>query len=178
MTSLEQQKKETISLASAKQRQASTPTISVWVEASAGTGKTKVLSDRVMRLLLSGVRPERILCLTYTKAAAVEMSNRIADKLSKWATLEEQILKNELEKLLGAPLSEEKKDIETLTRARQLFAILLDTPGGIKIQTIHAFCQEVLKRFPLEAKISPYFEIMDDRSSREALESIKKDILP
>lgn len=177
MTSLEQQKKETISLASAKQRQASTPTISVWVEASAGTGKTKVLSDRVMRLLLSGVRPERILCLTYTKAAAVEMSNRIADKLSKWATLEEQILKNELEKLLGAPLSEEKKDIETLTRARQLFAILLDTPGGIKIQTIHAFCQEVLKRFPLEAKISPYFEIMDDRSSREALESIKKDIL-
>ena len=173
MTSLEQQKKEIISQASFQQQQAANPKISVWVEASAGTGKTKVLSDRVLRLLLSGVNPARILCLTYTKAAAVEMSSRIAERLSGWAVAEDEKLRDELEKLLGKNF----KSAELFAQARRLFAILLDTPGGVKIQTIHSFCQEILKRFPLEAKISPYFEIMDDRTAKDALDTIKKEIL-
>lgn len=174
MIDFARQKKDIIAQASHQQRLASDPKSSVWVEASAGTGKTKVLSDRVLRLLLDGVLPSRILCLTYTKAAAVEMNNRIADKLSKWAVASKDKLVKELENLLGKTISEND---EILSKSRRLFALLLDTPGGVKIQTIHSFCQEVLKRFPLEAKISPYFEVMDDRSSRDALSDIKRDML-
>lgn len=177
MSDLKKQKEEQIAYASTQQRLASDPKVSVWVEASAGTGKTKVLSDRVLRLLLNGVNPARILCLTYTKAAAVEMNNRIAERLGAWAVLTDQDLHNELEKLLGFKLDTYTKAEELTSQARRLFALLLDTPGGIKIQTIHSFCQEILKRFPLEAKISPYFEVMDERSSKEAIESIKRDIL-
>ncbi|MBR1948282.1 MAG: double-strand break repair helicase AddA [Alphaproteobacteria bacterium] len=168
------QRKKRIALASAQQRMASNPLTSVWVEASAGTGKTKVLSDRVLRLLLDGVLPSRILCLTYTKAAAVEMNNRIAEKLSKWAVAKDEKLTKDLSDLLGKEILSDDK---ILLQARRLFALLLDTPGGVKIQTIHSFCQEILKRFPLEAKISPYFEVMDDRSSKDALDNIKKEIL-
>ncbi len=174
MSDLENQIKNRINIASHQQRLASDPSASVWVEASAGTGKTKVLSDRVLRLLLNGANPARLLCLTYTKAAAVEMSNRISSKLSNWAIISDEKLQIEIEKLLGINLTSDDKLIK---QARNLFAILLDTPGGIKIQTIHSFCQEILKRFPLEAKISPHFEIMDDRSSSDALEEIKKELL-
>jgi len=177
MSDLAEQKRVRIGLASKQQRLAADPEVSVWVEASAGTGKTKVLSDRVLRLLLSGASPARILCLTYTKAAAVEMSNRIADKLSLWAVIEDEKLNDELSVLLGEDIRQKNNAEEIVKQARRLFAILLDTPGGMKIQTIHSFCQEILKRFPLEAKISPYFEIMDDRSSREAIEDIKRDML-
>ena len=164
-------------LATEQQRRASNPRKSVWVEASAGTGKTKVLSDRVLRLLLSGVRPSKILCLTYTKAAAVEMNQRISSRLSKWAVADEKNLLTELNELLGG-LPADENDVRQLeARARQQFALLLDTPGGMKIQTIHSFCQEVLKRFPLEAHISPYFEVMDDRRAAEALEEIKSGLL-
>lgn len=163
--------------ATAQQRRAADPARSVWVEASAGTGKTKVLSDRVLRLLLNGVPPGRILCLTYTKAAAVEMSSRIAGRLSRWAVAGDDDLHKELSKLLGS-LPENHKDYARLeAQARKLFAILLDTPGGMKIQTIHSFCQEVLKRFPLEAKVSPYFEVMDDRTAAEAMDDIKRALL-
>lgn len=163
--------------ATLQQREAANPLRSVWVEASAGTGKTKVLSDRVLRLLLSGVQPAKILCLTYTKAAAVEMSSRIAGRLSRWAVASDDDLHKELLKLLGS-LPENHKDYAKLeAQARKLFAVLLDTPGGMKIQTIHSFCQEVLKRFPLEAKVSPYFEVMDDRTAAEALEDIKQALL-
>ena len=158
MIDLKEEKQKRIDLASAQQRQASNPELSVWVEASAGTGKTKVLSDRVLRVLLEGNLPGKILCLTYTKAAAVEMSSRIADKLSKWAVASDEVLCGELMKLLGI----ENVSAKLMAQARRLFAVLLDTPGGMKIQTIHSFCQEILKRFPLEAKISPYFEVMDD----------------
>ena len=144
-------------LATAQQRKASDPLRSVWVEASAGTGKTKVLSDRVLRILLNGVSPARILCLTYTKAAAVEMSSRIAQRLSEWAVIGDNELDKQLEKLLGELPHNKDKYLQLVAMARKLFAVLLDTPGGMKIQTIHSFCQEVLKRFPLEAKISPYF---------------------
>ncbi len=164
-------------LATSQQRKASNPLKSVWVEASAGTGKTKVLSDRVLRLLLNGIVPSRILCLTYTKAAAVEMNSRIAGRLSKWAVAGDDELSGELEALLGE-LPESREENEKLkAKARQLFALLLDTPGGMKIQTIHSFCQDVLKRFPLEARISPYFEVMDDRSAAEAVEAVKLQLL-
>lgn len=164
-------------LATGQQRRASDPCRSVWVEASAGTGKTKVLSDRVLRILLNGVSPSKILCLTYTKAAAVEMSSRIAGRLSRWAVAGEEELRKELQSLLGG-LPDDRKSCESLeASARKLFAVLLETPGGMKIQTIHSFCQEVLKRFPLEAKISPYFEVMDERSAQEAINEIKNGLL-
>lgn len=170
-------RKERGRLATDQQRRASNPLKSVWVEASAGTGKTKVLSDRVLRLLLNGTPPGRILCLTYTKAAAVEMSSRIAGRLSRWAVADEATLHKELGDLLGR-LPEAQKDYAKLeAMARKLFAVLLDTPGGMKIQTIHSFCQEILKRFPLEAKISPYFEVMDDRTAGEALADVQQKLL-
>ncbi len=177
MSNLKQEKEQRIALASSNQRMAADPNYSVWVEASAGTGKTKVLSDRVLRLLLEGVNPSRLLCLTYTKAAAVEMSNRIAERLSNWAILDDDTLSLELEKLLGLNSLSSEQLSKLMPQARKLFAVLLDTPGGIKIQTIHSFCQEILKRFPLEAKISPYFEVMDDRQAKEAMENIKTEIL-
>lgn len=177
MDNWEEQKQNRIKLASAQQRQASDPDASVWVEASAGTGKTKVLSDRVLRLLLKGVAPGRILCLTYTKAAAVEMSSRIAGRLSRWAVSGQQELEKELSSLLGFSLETTARKEEILAQARKLFAVLLDTPGGMKIQTIHSFCQEILKRFPLEAKISPYFEVMDDRAAEEAIDQVKSRLL-
>lgn len=160
-------------IATAQQRQAANPQKSVWVGASAGTGKTKVLSDRVLRLLLSGVNPAKILCLTYTKAAAVEMNSRVAERLSKWAVISEDKLEEELIKLFGRLPTDSKQASRLKSRARQLFATLLDVPGGIKIQTIHSFCQEILKRFPLEAGISPYFDIMDDRTTAEAVNEVK-----
>jgi len=160
-----------------QQRKASDPTKSVWVNASAGTGKTKVLSDRVLRLLLKGVNPSKILCLTYTKAAAVEMNARVAKRLSDWAVATETELEKELLNLFGE-LPEDIKSLQDLkANARQLFATMLDTPGGIKIQTIHSFAQEVLKRFPLEAQISPYFEVMDDRDVAEVIKQIKKHLV-
>ena len=165
--------------ATQQQRKASNPLKSVWVQASAGTGKTKVLSDRVLRILLyeENPCPERILCLTYTKAAAVEMNQRISKKLSEWAVMEQEKLVGELRDLLGA-LPVKSSDLQTLeARARRLFAILLDTPGGMKIQTIHSFCQDILKRFPLESHISPYFEVMDDRIMAEALDDIRRQML-
>lgn len=170
-------RKERGKLATAQQRRAANPFKSVWVEASAGTGKTKVLSDRVLRLLLSGVGPSRILCLTYTKAAAVEMSSRIAGRLSRWAVADEETLHKELSALLGELPDNQKEYAKLEAMARQLFAVLLDTPGGMKIQTIHSFCQEILKRFPLEARISPYFEVMDDRTATEALADVQQRLL-
>lgn len=177
MKDIENQKKKRIALASHNQRLAADPKVSVWVEASAGTGKTKVLSDRVLQLLLKGANPSKILCLTYTKAAAVEMNNRIADRLSKWAVEKRDDLEKELKNLLGIEFDFVSDAENIVGKARRLFAVLLDTPGGIKIQTIHSFCQEILKRFPLEAKISPYFEVMDDRVSKETMEAIKRDML-
>ena len=171
-----QAQKELGILATSQQRFAANPNMSIWVEASAGTGKTKVLSDRVLRLLLAKVNPSKILCLTYTKAAAVEMSERIAKRLSVWAVEDESTLASELENLLGNDFKKDNKQ-ELINFARTLFAMLLDTPGGMKIQTIHSFCQDVLKRFPLEAGISPYFEVLDERIAKEILQNIKINLL-
>lgn len=170
------EKQQLIDLATKQQLSAAAPDKSIWVEASAGTGKTKVLSDRVLRLLLAGVDPAKILCLTYTKAAAVEMNERIAKRLSSWAVEKEHTLEKELRKLLGSDFDEANRT-NILNFARTLFAILLDTHGGMKIQTIHSFCQDILKRFPLEAGVSPYFEVLDNRSAKEILQNIKLDLL-
>ena len=163
--------------ANRSQQKASNPDYSVWVEASAGTGKTKVLRDRVLRLLLNGVKPSKILCLTYTKAAAWEMKDRISKMLSRWAIVSQKELMQDLKDICGNEEYDEQKQNERCSTARKLFATFLDSSCDIKIQTIHSFCQDILKRFPLEAKISPYFEVMDERKSKEILEKIKADIL-
>lgn len=166
-------RKALLEFAGKQQREASDAAVSVWVEASAGTGKTKVLIDRVLRTLLAGVNPSKILCLTYTKAAAVEMSSRISARLARFSVIGDEDLHQELLSLLGEMPSERKEYDKLAAQARRLFAVVLDTPSGLKIQTIHAFCQEVLKRFPLEAKVSPYFEVMDERASVEAINEVK-----
>ncbi len=153
-----------IAIAERTQRSAAHPAKSVWVSASAGSGKTKVLTDRVLALLLSGTPPHKILCLTFTKAAAAEMSNRINDRLASWVTMDEATLWEQL-----AALHPEKPDRLLIDRARRLFAQVLDAPGGLSISTIHGFCQSLLKRFPLEAGVTPHFAVMDERDAREAL---------
>lgn len=154
------------------QRQASDPLASVWVTASAGTGKTKVLTDRVLRLMLSGTKPDEVLCLTFTKAAASLMTNRIRDELSTWATCDDAVLQERLTKLTGR-----KPEAETVTRARQLFAEFLDSAGGMRIQTIHSFSQSLLRRFPIESGIPPYFDVMDDQTSAQMLRDSQADVL-
>ncbi|WP_102223911.1 double-strand break repair helicase AddA [Acidimangrovimonas sediminis] len=145
--------------ASESQVRAADPGASTWLSANAGSGKTRVLTDRVARLLLQGAQPQRILCLTYTKAAASEMQNRLFQRLGDWAMLEEGALRKALSEL-GI---EGAIDNDTLARARRLFARAIETPGGLKIQTIHAFCASLLRRFPLEAGVTPAFAEMDDR---------------
>ncbi len=147
--------------ASERQVQAADPAGSTWLSANAGSGKTRVLTDRVARLLLSGVQPQRILCLTYTKAAANEMQNRLFRRLGEWAMLEDDALRAALAEL-GA---DSRAGGEVLRQARRLFARAIETPGGLKIQTIHSFCASLLRRFPLEAGVTPQFTEMDDRAA-------------
>ena len=154
------------------QHRASDPAASVWVGASAGTGKTKVLTDRVLRLLLGGTAPERILCLTFTRAAAAEMALRISSELARWTVADDETLSAALTMLTGAPPRR-----TTLDRARRLFAAVLDVPDGLKIQTIHAFCQSLLRRFPLEAGVAPNFEIADERMSTTLLGAARARLL-
>jgi ATP-dependent helicase/nuclease subunit A len=156
----------------ATQRRASDPGRSVWVGASAGTGKTKVLTDRVLRLMLTGTAPDRILCITFTRAAAAEMANRVAVTLAGWATAADDVLQLKLADLMGAP-----PDAAVQTAARRLFAQVLDVPGGMRIQTVHSFCQSLLRRFPVEAGLPPQFELIDDRSADEMLERVRRQVL-
>ena len=159
-------------LAAIRQRKATRPDVSVWVSASAGTGKTKVLTDRVLRLLLDGTPPERLLCLTFTRAAAAEMAGRVADQLGQWTMAPDEDLKAALTSLTGG-----QPDEDTCRRARRLFATVLDTPGGMRIETIHAFCQSLLRRFPIEAQIAPHFSLMDERDAEETLALAEAHIL-
>ncbi|MGB3278800.1 MAG: double-strand break repair helicase AddA [Pseudorhodobacter sp.] len=154
--------------ASERQVQSANPRASTWLSANAGSGKTRVLTDRVARMLLSGVDPGRILCLTYTKAAASEMQNRLFARLGEWAMKEDAALRKALAEL-GV---EDAIDAPRLARARQLFARAIETPGGLRIQTIHSFCASLLRRFPLEAKVSPQFTEMDDRAATLLREEI------
>jgi ATP-dependent helicase/nuclease subunit A len=137
------------------------PDSSIWVTASAGTGKTHVLSARVVRLLCDGVPPEAILCVTYTRAAAAEMAQRIFARLSHFIRSRDADLSAEL-KALG---HKKPHDAAEIARARTLFARTLEAPGGLKIQTIHSFCQSLLGRFPLEADLAPGFKLLDDRTN-------------
>ena len=148
-----------MSAAGEPQVQASHPRASVFVAANAGSGKTSTLVKRVARLLLDGARPEAILCVTYTKAGAAEMQRRLFQDLGDWAVMPD----HELEAALAA-IDEAGRPI---SRARALFARALETPGGLKIQTIHAFCEKLLRRFPLEAGVSPGFKVLDDVAAAE-----------
>jgi ATP-dependent helicase/nuclease subunit A len=145
-----------------QQDKAADPRSSAWASASAGTGKTHMLTNRVLRLLLNGAPPNRILCLTFTKAAAAEMANRINERLAAWASMSEAKLTEDLQ-----DLALENIGAENLKRARQLFVHVLDAPGGLQISTIHAFCQSLMARFPLEAGIAPHFSVLDERTAAE-----------
>jgi ATP-dependent helicase/nuclease subunit A len=154
------------------QHRASDPAASAWVDASAGTGKTKVLTDRVLRLLLDGTEPQKILCITFTRAAAAEMSNRIVEALGEWAVMPDAELDRSLTELTGA-----RPNDRIRSRARQLFARIVDAQPALRIQTIHAFCQSVLRRFPVEAGLAPHFELIDDRTGGEMLAEAQRDLL-
>ncbi len=148
-----------------QQRAAADPAASVFVTANAGSGKTKVLIDRVARLLLAGGAPAAFLCITYTKAAAAEMQRRLFARLGAWCVAGDDALRQELEALGESDCTSPK----ALARARALFARALETPGGLRIQTIHAFCERLIGRFPLEAGIAPGFEIADEAVQQRLL---------
>lgn len=180
MTSAALKKQQAAQSPDVRQSLASDPLRSAWVGASAGTGKTKVLIDRVLRLMLprvgmpreSATLPGKILCLTFTKTAAAEMSNRIYERLSGWSVSDDESLRKQLRGLIG---TEPTAEIEE--EARRLFARVLDTPGGLKIMTIHSFCQSVLKRFPIEAGLPPHFQLMDEQSAVEYLKRCLHNII-
>ena len=154
------------------QAKATDPRQSAWVAANAGSGKTFVLSRRVIRLLLGGTDPARILCLTFTKAAASEMARRVFDELGRWTALSDDDLRTEIENLEGRPPTAAR-----LIAARRLFARTLDTPGGLKIQTIHAFCERLLHQFPFEANVAGHFEVLDDRGATALKEEARTRVL-
>ncbi len=156
----------------ADQARAADPAGSVWVSANAGSGKTHVLAQRVIRLLLQGAEPSRILCLTYTRAAAANMSNRVFRTLSAWTAMPDETLASEILDLEGTPPGKAR-----LAEARRLFARALDTPGGLKIQTIHAFCESVLHQFPLEANIAAHFELLDAKAEAALVADIRREML-
>ncbi|RDJ09836.1 double-strand break repair helicase AddA [Rhizobium grahamii] len=151
---------------------ASDPQRSAWVSANAGSGKTHVLTQRVIRLLLAGARPSAILCLTYTKAAASEMSNRVFERLAEWAVLTDAELEERIARIEGKTPEPAK-----LAEARRLFAKALETPGGLKIQTIHAFCEALLHQFPLEANVAGHFSVLDDRAAATLLSDARRSLL-
>ncbi|MEG9526634.1 MAG: double-strand break repair helicase AddA, partial [Hyphomicrobiales bacterium] len=147
------------------QRRAADPRASAWVSANAGAGKTKVLTDRVVRLLLDGAPPGRILCLTFTKAAAANMAIRVFRLLGRWVTLDDAALTAELADLTG-----ERAGPDRLRMARRLFARAVETPGGLKIETLHALCERLLHMFPFEANVPARFVVLDDTKARELFE--------
>ena len=154
------------------QRDASDPSVSAWVAANAGSGKTHVLAQRVIRLLLNGTSPEKILCLTYTKAAAANMANRVFETLAKWTPLTDAELDDAILTIEGR-----RPDARRRLRARRMFAEALDTPGGLKVQTIHAFCTRLLHQFPFEADVAARFEVLEERTQTELIEGLRMAVL-
>ena len=148
------------------QREVSDPGVSAWVAANAGSGKTHVLAQRVINLLLAGVEPEKILCLTFTKAAAANMAKRVFDTLSRWTTLDDAALDATIGAAPGRALAARR------ARARRLFARALETPGGLKVQTIHAFCTQLLRQFPFEANVAARFTVLDETAQAQLLEQL------
>src|SRR5262245_8435077 len=154
------------------QVEASDPAVSAWVAANAGSGKTHVLAQRVIRLLLEGIAPSKILCITFTKAAAANMANRVFDELRHWTALDDRELDGAIAGLSGFPPDRERR-----ARARRLFALSLETPGGLKVQTIHAFCTRLLQQFPFEANVAARFEVLDDTGQARLLDEISLGVL-
>jgi ATP-dependent helicase/nuclease subunit A len=154
-----------------EQLDASNPERSIWVSANAGAGKTKVLVDRVIRLMLSGAEPDTILCLTFTKAAAAEMKARLFGLLSKWTLADDDALQKQLSIL------EISTSSDMLVKARQLFTKALETPGGLKIQTIHAFAEKLLQLFPVEAGLAPGFKVLEERATEDLITSARNTVL-
>ncbi|MFC0282111.1 double-strand break repair helicase AddA [Camelimonas abortus] len=161
-----------VSRATLAQRLAADPGLSAFVSANAGSGKTKVLVDRVLRLLLEGAAPGRILCLTYTKAAAAHMAVKVFDRLASWVGLDDGALAAELQKLDGRRPTRARMDA-----ARRLFARAVETPGGLKIETIHAFCERVLHLAPFEANVPARFEVLDEAASEEIYAQARRHVL-
>ena len=151
--------------ASARQQRASDPAASVFVSANAGSGKTHVLVQRVIRLLLNDVPPARILCITFTKAAAANMAERVFSTLGHWVTLDDEALDAALR---GVGIAQ--PDVKWRERARKLFASALETPGGLRVQTIHALCTRLLQQFPFEAQVPARFTVLDERDQTEMME--------
>src|SRR5947209_2033313 len=156
----------------ATQARASDPTSSAFVSANAGSGKTHVLVQRVIRLLLDGVAPEKILCITFTKAAAANMAERVFSTLGHWVTLDDAALDAAIVDagIAGA-------DARLRMAARKLFACALETPGGLKVQTIHALCTRLLQQFPFEANVPARFVVMDERDQNEMMERANLEVL-
>ena len=148
-----------------KQTQASDPETSAFVSANAGAGKTHVLVNRVIRLLLKGTPPQKILCITFTKAAAANMAERVFATLGRWIALPDDALDTQL-KLAAVS----HPDATTRERARKLFASALETPGGLKVQTIHALCTRLLQQFPFEAGVPARFTVTDDTDRAAMME--------
>ena len=156
----------------AAQHRGSDPTVSAWVSANAGAGKTHVLAQRVIRLLLGGTDPAKILCLTFTKAAAANMANRVFDTLAGWTALDDA----KLDAAIHAT-GTERIDGPLRARARRMFAQALETPGGLKVQTIHGFCTRVLQQFPFEANVAARFKVLEDIQQQQLLEQIRLAVL-
>ncbi len=154
------------------QRAVAAPDVSAWVAANAGSGKTHVLAQRVINLLLDGVAPEKILCITFTKAAAANMAKRVFDTLGAWTTLDDATLDKAIREGSGLP-----SDARRRTVARRLFARALETPGGLKVQTIHAFCTQLLHQFPFEANVAARFTVLDEARQTQLLEQLTLHVL-
>src|SRR6516225_8151556 len=154
------------------QRAIADPAISAWVAANAGSGKTHVLAQRVINLLLEGVAPEKILCITFTKAAAANMAKRVFDTLSEWTMLDDAALNEAI-----SSGSDIKPNAARRALARRLFARALETPGGLKVQTIHAFCTQLLHQFPFEANVAARFDVLDETEQTQLLERLTLDLL-
>ncbi|MGB3455369.1 MAG: double-strand break repair helicase AddA [Litorimonas sp.] len=158
----------TVDDATRLQRDAADPTAPRMVNANAGSGKTKVLVDRVSRILLQGTDPDKILCLTYTRAAASEMQERLFATFSRWSIASDDALLGALHDLYGQPYAQVRGALP-IDRVRTLFASALETPEGLKVMTIHAFCERIIARFPMEAGILPGFSPLDDRDADDLL---------
>src|SRR5499433_1282026 len=154
------------------QRVVADPAVSAWVAANAGSGKTHVLAQRVINLLLEGVAPEKILCITFTKAAAANMAKRVFDTLAQWTALDDARLDAAIRKI-----SNLKPDPALRARARRLFALALETPGGLKVQTIHAFCTRLLHQFPFESGVAAGFEVLDGAAETLLLNQVSLRVL-
>jgi ATP-dependent helicase/nuclease subunit A len=151
---------------------AADPNVSAFVSANAGSGKTYVLAQRVINLLLRGVDPAKILCITFTKAAAANMANQVFKRLAEWTMLDDSALDERIKLSTG-----HKADADKRARARRLFASALETPGGLKVQTIHAFCTRLLHQFPFEANVAARFSVLDEATTTQLLDKLTLEVL-